>query len=422
MTGEGGSTAGAAKPDLVLFARRFPYGEAALRGELEVTAPRFRRVFVIPSQPGGAAAEMPPNAAVVDLGWSAGWSRAEKLRALGSRSALKVLGRTLRRRSNWRPYAEHAPTYLDILATNLLKARSLRAWVEENGLADAVFYDYWFENSTLALAVLRDLGAIRCALSRAHGFDVFDYRWGGRRRVPFREFKTERLDAIFPISEDGVGDLRAKAGRDAEKVRLARLGVTKPPSYPQGGRVDPPLVVSCSVTRPLKRVHLIPEVLRECGQRLHWVHFGDGPELGRVEAAAASLPDTVTWELRGWVDNAEIRDFYATRPVSAFLSLSAAEGAPISMMEAQSYGVPIVALAVGGVPEIVQAESGVLLPPDSPAEAIAEALAGALSPGRFDADRIRSLFASRFDASANYREFADALLDLWSKSVLSTSS
>lgn len=420
MTGERGSPAGAVKPDLVLFARRFPYGEAALRGELEVTAPRFRRVFVIPSQPGGAAAELPPNAAVVDLGWSAGWSRVEKLRALSSRSALKVLGRTLRNRSNWRTYAEHAPTYLDILATNLLKTRSLERWIAENGLGEAIFYDYWFENSTLALAVLRDRGAIRCALSRAHGFDVFDYRWGGRRRVPFREFKTERLDAIFPISEDGASDLRAKAGRDGGKVRLARLGIARPSAHPQG-RSDPPLIVSCSVVRPLKRIHLIPEVLHECGQRLHWVHFGDGPELGRVEAAAASLPDTVTWELRGWVDNAEIRDFYATRPVSAFLSLSAAEGVPISMMEAQSYGIPIVALAVGGVPEIVQAETGMLLPPDSSTEAIAEALAGALSPGRFDADRIRSLSASRFDASANYSQFADALLELWSKAAVPTS-
>lgn len=402
-----------AKPDLVLFARRFPYGEAALRGELGVTASRFRRVFVIPTQPGGAAAELPPNASVVDLGWSAGWSRAEKLRALCSRPALKVLGRTLRHRSNWRAYAAGARAYLDILSTNLLKAGGLRRWIAENGLGDAIFYDYWFENSTLALAVLRDRGVIGCALSRAHGFDVFDYRWGGLGRVPFREFKAEHLDAIFAISEDGANDLRAKVGRDREKVRLARLGIPRPSSCPRG-RADPPLVVSCSVVRPLKRVHLIPEVLGQCGQRLHWVHFGDGPELGRVEAAAAVLPDTVTWELRGWVDNTELHEFYATNPVSAFLSLSAAEGVPLSMMEAQSYGVPIVALAVGGVPEVVRPETGALLSPDSPTEAIANALAEALRPGRFDADRIRTVFASRFDASANYGEFADALLELWS--------
>lgn len=408
-------------PDLVLFASRFPYGEKVLSGELAVTAERFRQLFVIPSRPGGAAVEMPPNATLIDLGWSAGWSRVEKLRALGSRSALRVLIRTLRDRSNWRPYLAGARGYLDTLATNLLKANNLRHWIGEQDLREAIFYDYWFENSTLALAVLREQGVIRCALSRAHGFDLFDYRWGALGRVPFREFKTEHLDAIFAISEDGVDELRAKAGRDRDKVRLARLGIAKPAAYPQG-RSDPPLVVSCAMMRPLKHVHLIPDVLREYGKPLRWVHFGEGPERGRVESAAASLPDTVTWELRGFADNAAIHDFYATHPVSAFISLSSAEGVPISMMEAQSYGVPIVALAVGGVPEVVRAETGVLLSPDASTETIAAALAGVLSPGRFDADRIRSLFASRFEASANYREFADALLELWSKNVSAMSS
>lgn len=408
---------GSVKPDLVLFARRFPYGEAALRGELAVTASRFRRICVIPSQPGGTAAEMPPNATVVDLGWSAGWSRAAKLRALVSRSALRVLGRTLRHRSNWRPYAAGARTYLDILATNLLKARSLRRWVEENELGEAIFYDFWFENSTLALAVLRDRGAIRCAVSRAHRFDLFDFKSAALGRVPFREFKAEGLDAIFAISEGGADYLRRKLGGSGAKVRLSRLGVPLPPSHPQAPP-DPPLVVSCSTLIPRKQVSLIPEVLCACDRQLRWVHFGDGPEREKVEAAAASLPDSIAWELRGWVDNAEIADFYARNPVSALLSLSRSEGVPVSMMEAQSFGIPIVALAVGGVPEIVQAETGVLLAPESSRGEVAEALAGALVPGRFDADRIRSLFASRFDASANYREFADALVEIWAERVL----
>lgn len=403
------------KPDLVLFTRRFPYGEAVLRGELAVTAERFRRVFVVPSDPGGDAAELPANAAVVELGWSAGWSRTAKLRALASRSALKVLIRTLRHRSNQRVYFAGASTYLDILATNLLKARSLRRWIADNDLRGAVFYDYWFENSTLALAVLRELGAIQCAVSRAHGFDVFDERWGRLGRVPFREFKAEHLDAIFSISECGADYLREKLGPGGERVRLARLGIAKPPPPRPQAPPDRPLVVSCAVMRPLKRVHLIPEVLFECRQPLHWVHFGNGPERARIESAAAALPDEVTWELRGWVDNAEVREFYAKHRVSAFLSLSASEGVPVSMMEAQSYGVPIVALAVGGVPEVVQPETGVLLPPEASTAAIAEALAGALSPGRFDAERLRSLFAARFDASANYEEFADALVELWSE-------
>lgn len=399
-----------------MFTGRFPFGEAVLRGEIEVTAPRFGRVFVVPSRSGPEAAELPPNAELVDLGWGQGWPSSARWSALRSRSALRVLGRTLRQPSNWRAYAGNARVYRSLLAEGLLRARSIEAWAVENDLRDAVFYDFWFENSTLALAVLKDRGVIRCAVSRAHGFDLFDSRWGGSARVPFREFKAEHLDAVFAISEDGAGYLRGKLGADAGKVRLARLGIPAPRFFPQG-RADPPLVVSCALMRPDKRVHEIPDVLRACDRPLRWVHFGDGPERPRVEAAAASLPDRVTWELRGRVENAAVREFYATEPVSAFLSLSRAEGVPVSMMEVQSAGVPIVALAVGGVPEIVQPETGMPLPPGSSTGEIAAALAKALDPAQFDADRIRSSFASRFDASTNYREFADALLGIWSDDV-----
>jgi glycosyltransferase involved in cell wall biosynthesis len=413
----------AAKPDLVMLTGRFPNGEAVLGGELAVTAQRFARVFVIPShpgRPGAEASELPDNATVVDLGWRQGWSRSEKRSVLSSPLALRILARTLRRPSNWRAYAAGARVYLDILAENLLKARSLAAWVEENELREALFYDFWFENSTLALAALRQQGTIRCAVARAHRFDAFDFEEAGLRRVPFREFKADHLDAIFPIAEDSAGYMRERVGANAEKVRLARLGVPFPAAYPQT-LAEPSLVVSCSSLIPRKQVHLIPEVLRACERPLRWVHFGEGSERPRVEAAALLLPDTVSWELPGRVENTAVRDFYAEHGVSAFLSLSLSEGVPVSMMEAQSYGVPIVALAVGGVPEIVQAGTGTLLPADAGASEVAAALSAALDPDSFGREAVRAAFSTRYDASANYREFADALLSLWSENVPTSS-
>lgn len=404
----------AAKPDLVMFTGTFPYGgEAVLGGEIAITAPHFERVFVIPSHRGREAARLPPNAELIDLGWQRGGSRAAKRSALRSTLAVEILARTLRHRSNLRAYAANARFYLDVLAESLLRARRLEAWVEDNDLGDAVFYDFWFENSTLALAALRRRGVIRCAVSRAHGFDVFDARWGGKGRVPFREFKAENLDAVFAVSEDGARYLRGKFGAEAGKVRLARLGIPASPTFPQVA-AEPPLVVSCSALRPDKQVRRIPEVLRACGRPLRWVHFGDGPERRRVEEAAAALPATVTWELRGTIENTAVREFYATEPVSAFLSLSRAEGVPVSMMEAQSVGIPIVALSVGGVPEIVTPEAGVSLPADADVATVAAALERAIDPAGFDRATIRLAFADRYEASANYGRFADALLEVWS--------
>lgn len=416
------SLTSAAHPDLVLFTAAFPFdnSEPYLADELEVTAGCFRRIFVVPSHIGATAGPLPPNATVVDLGWGARWPRAAKVAALRSRAAAAVAATTMLNRDNLRSYTGGARFYLDVLAQNLLKAQSLARLIDARRLADAVFYDYWFENSTLALAILKYRHLIRCAVARAHRFDVFDSSWTEVDRVPFREFKLRQLDAVFPVSEDAERYLRSRLVHHprfaplADKLQVSHLGVRQPRTFPQDPADADPVVVSCAALLPRKQVHLIPAVLAACDRRIHWVHFGDGPERERVEAAAASLPSDVTWELRGSVDNSSVREFYATHYVSAFLSLGNSEGIPVSMMEAQSFGVPIVALAVGGVPELVTAATGLLVPAAASPSDIARALVEALTPGRFAAPQIRAAFAERYEAVANYRAFVAPVLALWS--------
>jgi glycosyltransferase involved in cell wall biosynthesis len=404
-------------PDLVLFTVGFPYdgSESVLLAEIEVIAPRFGRLFIVPSRRGHKMLPLPPNTTVVDLGWDQGWSRSTKRRILGSQMARRVLTRTLVEPTNWHCYVRGARTYLDILATNLLKAETLRRWLTKEQLQGAVFYDYWFENTTLAIAALRKVGAIRCAVSRAHRFDVFDSAWEDLGRVPFREFKARNMDAVYAVSEDGATYLRRHLGTDASKVALSRLGVPLPDSYPCD-RSDPPLVVSCSALLRRKRVDLIPSVLSACNRPLRWIHFGDGPERTRVHAAASSLPSTVSWELKGWVDNAVIRKFYGTHPVAGFLSLSVSEGIPVAMMEAQSFGIPIVALGVGGVAELVTPRTGLILDAAASATDVADALAGVVAGRRSTPDEIRAAFVERYDARTNYEAFADSLLTVWTRS------
>jgi len=49
-----------------------------------------------------------------------------------------------------------------------------------------------------------------------------------------------------------------------------------------------------------------------------------------------------------------------------FINTSSSEGIPVSMMEAQSFGIPILAMDVGGVREIVGPQTGRLLQQDDP--------------------------------------------------------
>jgi glycosyltransferase involved in cell wall biosynthesis len=403
--------------DLVLLTSAYPFGNASetfLETEIEVLAERFRRVYVLPSHMEPRMRPLPPGVELVKMEWLDGTSRWAKLRALTSPKAASVLVSALRSRDAGF-YRRALRLYLDNLARNVLKYRMLSRFVRERDLADAVFYDYWFENSTLALALLRGTGSIRTAVARTHRFDLYDECWD-TGAVPFREAKARALDAIFAVSESGGEYLRQRIPGQREKVGVQRLGVRDPGHACPAATDAIPLVVTCARLEPQKRIHLVPEALARLGNPVRWIHFGDGPERKRVIDEASRLlggvEPGVEWELRGQVDNREILAFYEDNHVDALLSLSSSEGLPVSMMEAQSYGIPIVALGVGGVPEIVREGTGVLLSPQAGPSEAAAGLRAALEPGRFESDEVRALFKERFDASANYERFVDALVTI----------
>lgn len=400
-------------PDLVLLTARFPFGnksETFLEAEMEVLAGRFGRIFVLPSFREAGVRPLPSNAELVEMPWLREPGRGARWGALASFDAAGVVTQTLGRRANWVPYARSARMYLDILARNVLKARELRSFVGSRGLSGAVFYDYWFENSTVALALLRREGTVGVAVCRAHGFDVYDERWAGRP-VPFRDFKLAGMDLVAPVSKFGMRYLAERAPDRVDRVHHHRLGV-RAQGQSGVGAETPPLVLSCGSLLPGKRVHLIPEALGGLGRPIRWVHLGDGPERGKVTAAAERFGGELLWELPGHVDNAQVLGFYRKHRVDAFISLSESEGVPVSMMEAISFGVPIVATGVHGVPEIVNETTGILLRLDDGVKDVAGGIDRALEPGRFDAGRIRDFFRMNFEAGANYNRFVDALIAL----------
>ncbi|MDD0858820.1 glycosyltransferase [Arthrobacter alpinus] len=58
-------------------------------------------------------------------------------------------------------------------------------------------------------------------------------------------------------------------------------------------------------------------------------------------------------ELKGAVANDEVLNFYRNHEISVFINVSTSEGVPVSIMEAISFDIPVVATSVGGTPEIV---------------------------------------------------------------------
>lgn len=94
---------------------------------------------------------------------------------------------------------------------------------------------------------------------------------------------------------------------------------------------------------------------------------------------------------------ASVADYYQILDLLVLPSLS--EGLPNTVLEAMSFGVPVLATAVGGVPEIIEKDNGVLVPPNDP-DALADGMVELL---RNDAVRRRIGQAGR---SSLYPRFA----------------
>jgi glycosyltransferase involved in cell wall biosynthesis len=116
-------------------------------------------------------------------------------------------------------------------------------------------------------------------------------------------------------------------------------------------------------------------------RNMHSVVAGDGPDRPALERRAAALGISERLHWLGVTPNIS-RCFSA---FDCFALSSRTEGTPIALFEAIAAGVPVVASAVGGVPDVVSQGEAILVPPDDP-PALARALRDVAldSPGAAD--------------------------------------
>ena len=122
--------------------------------------------------------------------------------------------------------------------------------------------------------------------------------------------------------------------------------------------------------------HLIEAIARMPDARL--VVIGDGPERQALEAGTRDLGLGSRVDFRGRVSDDELRATYAASDALVLPSILDArgdtEGLGVVLLEAMSYGVPVVASDIGGITDIVEHnQSGLLVPPGDSA-ALAQAL------------------------------------------------
>jgi colanic acid/amylovoran biosynthesis glycosyltransferase len=242
-------------------------------------------------------------------------------------------------------------------------SRIVRRLADERSGARIYAYSYWANDMALAVAVARARGWVDVAVCRAHRWDVyFEPTMAGF--LPFRQYLAENLDHYRFVSKDGLSYFRTREGRDHPSLGHSSLGTERAAMEPVANR-NPFVLISCSVMTPRKRVERIAEALEGVRRPVTWIHIGDGPARSSLERIASRLPQSIRVELAGPLPNGEVLNTYRMRRPSLFVSLSESEGMPVSIMEAMSAGVPVIATAVGGVPEMVlHRQNGLLLERD----------------------------------------------------------
>jgi|GEM_PF-207490 len=92
---------------------------------------------------------------------------------------------------------------------------------------------------------------------------------------------------------------------------------------------------------------------------------GVGPEEQMVRMRAAELDLLDACELRGAYKSSREKNAFM-QALDVFILPTLAEGTPNSIIEAMAHGLPVIASAVGGIPDLVTRESGILVPPGDP--------------------------------------------------------
>src|SRR5437899_9388343 len=193
----------------------------------------------------------------------------------------------------------------------------------------------------------------------AHRYDIYD-----KAPADFAD-RAAAAAAVVTVSEANARYIVKNFGVPTAHIHVIPCGVDGERFSPHGERLEPPHVVCVARLRPVKNLGLLLEAcasLRARGVQFRCALIGDGPCRDELEAMRARLGLARVVELAGAAEQAEVLAWWQRATVAVLTSES--EGMPVSLMEAAACGVPAVAVAVGGIPELIDdGVTGFLTPP-----------------------------------------------------------
>jgi glycosyltransferase involved in cell wall biosynthesis len=303
----------------------------------------------------------------------------------------------------------------------IIKKWALNYIIKQNFvLSNTIFYTYWLGPSTLGLGLIKNKYPDIIVVSRAHGGDLYEERYSPAY-IPLRNETLSSISKLFLISNNGKEYLTKKYPIYSEKYKTIRLGVTNPQFITSPSADGIFRLVSCSYIVSVKRLDLLINGLKELGilrpnKIIEWTHIGYGPlEHSIKKLASEVLPENIKYNFTGFLPNIGVIEYYQQHNVDLFINVSASEGIPVSIMEAQSCGIPVIATDVGGTHEIVSDEVGLLLNSDPTPTDIVDAILKFIdNPNQIGEKKAKSKenWRLNYNADINHNSFAQEVANL----------
>ena len=393
------------KSCLFIFTSSFPcdeHGEIYLWNEIPHLANEFEAIYLLPKIGEKAIKPLPKNCFII--------SQPKNLKNnLSIISYFQVLiwvlkdyNQLLKKRLLFKLFR-----YNFSLLKNIVKQANYYSFMIKKINPDNIYlYSYWLSDyATIVSLIKKDLPSA-IAISRAHGYDIFENQTS-HHFIPFRKLQFGYLDHVYSVSKSGAEYLQQKLPMYKSKISWSYLGTTN------SGKIAPIdeskfQIASCSIIRDVKRLDIMVEALKHITFDITWHVIGNGDNFEQLKEQANMLPKNINVLFYGLLSEKEIINFYNTQSINLFVSTSSSEGLPVSMMEAQSFGIPIMSSDVGGCNEICNEFTGFLIDKDVTPKKIADKITAFKNSEKNTIafhKQCRNYWESYFNAELNYKEF-----------------
>ena len=392
---------------LYLFTARYPYVgvENFLEDEIQYLSRKFDEVVVVPYKSTNLGCrEMPVNCRLAKP--MVGGKIDFLTKALfNTKMSTKLFGEFFERKV-YLSFNRMKVWMTGYAAANSIANSSVVKSIGWELRKEDVCYFYWGKWSNILSVLWKGKAHF---VSRFHGqWDLWEDEYGDY--TPLRTEIAASLDAAVFISEKGEKYFHAhypECKTMVNRLGTKDIGMVKTVS---DGRIR---VLSCSTVYPLKRVDLILHSVSEVAKTrdVVWTHLGGGVDYETIKDMAKTMRNEhLEINMPGQMSYPEVMEYYKNHPFDIFINLSTNEGVPVSIMEAISLDVPIVATNVGGTSEIVTDETGILVSENPSPQEVAAAIIDVYNHKTTYQPRV--FWQQKYVAEKNYNNYAEYLVSI----------